>query len=917
MKLLGQGIMTLVVLLAVTALLPGPVGAQGVDADLELVGVEIENATFDAREPANVTVTITNHGPGSASGVLHYRYDTTDRTLTGDARSDQPFNTTDPIDPGETVHIPFPWRPQEDQIGSGTIIVQLTSPSDDTPENNRNQTSVFVKHYAVSASVTDPSDRVTLPGRVTGVSVDVENVGNAPLNLSTVVEGTQPPGWEASARDGSPHIGVGDSAQLALLVRPPDQGEDALPDGTRVSVPLRLAAQENPQANTTIQLPNVTVDRDPESGYEFGVELDPNQEEVAVFPGAPTTLEVHVRNTGSVFDVFNITTQAQGALAENLTIRSNRTVIVLGPEEQKTHTFEIEPRGSPEAGQSSTLTVLVESLSADVFAPNARNQSDVTVRMAAPDPAAQSLQLPDAVYQRQGTLPVRAVIENVGEGPAPPTNATLSAIRGGFVFASTSLEIPVIQPGEQQEMVFALAIEELSGRYDLSLEIDPDGTLQEASRANNLVRSEVFVRTAGLHVTPANPLEALPGQFVRYEQPPHVFQVRNLGNAQEVALVQVRSGNGWIDVEQRIDLPPGARRPVPVSFFVPDAPGTEVDQLTVSAQLINLTEVRAFNASETRIVDNQAPEPVVVEIPGNVTATIPFHVHTEWFDAVGVDHVELRVVSPSNGTETVQLEQVNRTIFEGAVTVFEIGEHELILVAEDEASQPNRFEADAPVRVTSTYNRTPEIHIPASVGQTPVRAGTPIPVNVTDPAGVTSVRYEGAGQEGPLNRPFQVPTDNWPEGPHELIIRASNRFDLSSTANVTVLVDNTPPTIRSVTLDPASPRAGQTTTVTVETDGDGATGTLIVDPGRDQEQTIEMSARSGGVLQATFVPEADQHELLIQIHDAAGNEATSDRTVHVGERGIPVPWLAPILASTLAAVLTHRARAGRTTDTGP
>lgn len=861
--------------------------AQDIETDLAVTNVAVENAVFETEDPANVTVTVLNNGSSEASGVAHFRYNTTNRSLTDDGRSDQPFNSTEPLEPGETVNITISWRPTVDQIGPGHVLGFVSSASDSSPDNDRANATVFVERYALEAQVLADPEPLTLPARTTGFRVVLENTGNAPFHLGSNAGEALPPGWSADAPVDERRLATGEKRMVYALVTPPDEEEDDLPDGTSVRAEVEWFAEENPIANTTLELPNATVQRDPPNPYRYGVKAEIADGVLPTNRHAVTETMVNVTNAGNVTDVFSLDITTEGPLTSNLTVRLERSVVVLPPNASVQIPLETSLDGSPPASRRANVTVEASSVNSR-FEPDASDATSAEARVASPDATVEAPTWPRAVYQRDGTAAVEVTVRNAGQGPFPATNLTVQAIRGGFPFAETEAEVPRLAAGDASDVSVDIPVANLSGAYDLRVQVDPQDLVEEPAEEDNTAAREVFVRSASLSLEPADGIEAVPGQFVRYERPPHAFYVHNRGNAPENVTIQIESERGWISETRSLTLDEGAREPVTFSFVVPETPGTETDELHVHARLDARQAETVEATTTTRIDDSEPPRLLDADVPSEVTATQTFPVRSNWTDAVGVANVSLVLVSPSNSTNTVDLSETAPGVWEGNATVFELGAYAARFRATDASSQANVFEQETPLSLAATYQRSPVVAFTDPPDQRATRAGDPIPFDVRDPAGIATVTYEAAGNSGELSAPFQVPTDGWRNGEVTVTVTVENRYGLVNTSTANYTVDNTPPSIERLDVRPEVPAPGDAVTFTVETDASAAGGHVEL-RADGSEVLVEgnLSGESEGRFTARLTAGEGVTDALVVVEDSLGNQATQEIALPVGNAAIP------------------------------
>lgn len=887
--------------------------AQTPRSDLAVVDLVVLNPIYDGAEPAEVIATVRNQGPddtGQPAGSVHFEYG--DRPLTGDSRSDQPFNVTEPLPAGAETTVRVSWSPAEDQIGPGQVSARVDSQWEPSGHagNNEMTIHVFVEHHNLTTGLVDDEPKPAYPSRTTFHRVLVNNTGNTPANYTFDVvrdgrdEGSGPDpwqlpdGWASSTDPVNATLQPGEERVVLAMVTPADDAFES-----QTFEPLVNATPEAPLGRSfQVDLPEVRV----EGAFpdDFSLDAILGVERASSFVDRDPGLHAvtwTVENNGTHPDVFGFEVNITGPMADHVGAPAPR-LAGLNPSETDTLHLDLEVIDPLQVGQWAKLVIEARSINAGEGVPLATS----THRLIASGPNLQvaDVQAPDPVYAAANTTLVSVTLANEGNLPSPATNVTVQAKRSGFTAAEATAGVPGIPAGGQAEVRVPFPVADLAGHYAIEALANHPGAFNETNATDNTGTGPLLVRTDGLSVTPAEDLSLEPGGYARFVRPPHLFAVENDGNAPEQVMVTVSTAQGWIREHHNLSLEPGERASVPVEFRVPSLPGVPREKVTVTAHLANRTDVRASDASHVVILDEEPPTLLNASIPRTAEALAPTPVSALFEDAVGVQEAWLVIHAPSGGEQRVTLTETAPGRFNTTLELDQVGDHTVDLHATDRTDANNTYASPEPYNLTSSYDRRPQLGL-AEPTSGALRSGDPVRLVVEDEAGIASLNVTVDGQEIELNADKTIDTSQWREGTYTVHIEAVNRFDLSNATDIELTVDNTPPTVADLQADPPSPRPDQAVGFTALVDGDPARVELRIRGTGGESRTLTMDpAGEEGSYQASTELPAGRYTVTAAAIDAAGNEGLIDQpaTVEVSADS-PAP---PILLSLILIVLAVR-----------
>lgn len=885
--------------------MPSEGAAQTPRADLTVLRIATTTPVFGADEPVRVTATVKNLGPdatGVPGGEVRFRYNSPDRQLTGDVRSNQPFNLTQPLPVGGTVEVSVDWAPAEAQVGEGSILAIVASPweSSSTSGNNERRLPVHVARYRTDLVLTDDEDSAALPGTSVPYRVNVTNDGNVEARYRLTLEGL-PSGWNGTVEPRNLTLAPGQGASVVALVAPPATAE--APTGGNATFNATVTAAHRPW--TVLDLPTTRVRDTLPGGFSRAATLTPFTPWTFLRqdPGNTSTLFL-LTNQGTEREAYRFAASIEGAIAEAVTAHPARTV-ALAPGEAATIHVPVEVLEKLSVGDAGTLAVSANPVNADPTDPPTTATHRLVV--SGPNLNVTRVVVPEPVYRDAGAVPVAVTVRNEGAMASPASNITVQAIRAGLAVSSADATLTELAAGDETTVTASLRTADLSGTYTIAAIANRAGSFAETTDEDNREDASILVRTVGLRVEPAAPLTLQPGEFARYVRPPHLFQVVNDGNARELVAIEVSSKRGWVSTRETLAIDPGVRTGVPIEFRIPRLPGALSDELQVHARLVNVSGVEATNSSRTLILDTQAPDVVAFDLPDQAEAIIPFVVTAELSDSVGVREAWLTVAPPRGGQERVEMTRTNGDEFRAELSLVELGEHEVRLHAVDRTPENNTYTSLDPRVVMVSYDRRPVIELvrPAS-GL--VRSGVLIELSIEDPAGFAAISASSAGRDLRMGGNQTIDTAGWSEGTFPLEVTATNRYDRTATRTFEITVDNTPPVVAGVRIDPSKPAPSESFTVFADVEGDAVEAVVRISGEGEEPMSVPMREEEGAWRARLDLP-AGSFALTVEARDAAGNTGSADRVREL-TLGSDSPGPGPLIVLLVVglAVLARRCR---------
>lgn len=815
---------------------------------------------------------------------------------------------------GEAANATIDLVPPEDAPkGLYPFTLLVRSNGDPTIQKRIPFTADLLQKWGLASSLL-PSSTQVAPGEKATYALTLTNLGNG-MDNATLTLGGQPGGWDVGLSETRVRLAPFGSARVLLNVTaPPGTAAgtearikiDATSEGS--NNPLGFPKEKAPEANallTVLSRPNVDVTLEGAS-KKF------------VDAGASTDWTLVVRNTGNLASTFNVELKNPDT---SWVATATPQTLTLNPLQQGSVSVSLRAPGDSLVGETLRVTAVVASASV----PDRYDEETLVGAVSGSDLSVKSMVANTTTPYTGDPLALDIVVANEGN-KAPPRNATLRVllIQGGVERVIDEIDYPASElPGGRRFSARALwDTTGVEGPGVLVARIDPADAIREIddSAASNEASLAIVLRTFDVSLTAPEGLSGRPGEKVTYGERPHVFLLRHRGNQPtEPVRVHVESEHGWIDPEKAqisLELPRGAEVPVPVELIVPQVPGAATDALRVTV-VPTLRPNSVVSASvTTRVLDEEKPRVLDVDVTP-AKARIGENVTIEALvrDATGVREVKARLVSPANDTSTLPMAHVggDRWALRQSFTV--AGDWRVFVEASDNAEPANvNVTLDDLVPFTIDPGSAPAIRLAEGQGTT-IRSGTPVKLNVTDPLGVARAAYVIRGITYDMPRPFQIDTSAFPAGNVEVLVEAENVYGVKAQQRFNLTVDNTPPEVRKVTLDPEAPRANQDAILRIETDPNVESVEVLLRKDGRVLETRAATKKGPGLFELLLNPGEGDYVLDVTAKDAAGNVKLEEGAVQFSAKPkspfeVPAPGIALLaLALAGAALLAARRRA--------
>lgn len=910
-------------LLGLLAPLAAPPGAAQFtpQADLEVRSLDVPQPRVN--QSINLTAVLKNHGPADALSLsVVFGYNNATQPLAGDSTVNypqqqdaftEPTNATGGPDAGClgpltglrsgcSVKVRYAWTPPEEKRGPANVTATAqvgATLNDPLPANDVVFVPVFIIHHrwALTLEAADDHGKQTRPGEAAFYRLTVVNRGNTVDEVLLRAASEQWAGAAASTPRAT--LAPGDGHRfLALLV--PVAGDAAV---ARANVTANATAAPD-LGSARRQLPDTS--RVDALGVNFAYRPEPPGE-LFVASGGTSNLSLPVRNTGGSEDALAWSVASAVPAAWNVTF-PEPWVGLDGPAGALTQVpLRVATNASLLPGAS--LTVVLNATSRN--GAQAANAT-LTLRTAAADLELRTFLLDrDAVYAGDRVL-LTAEVRNLGLAPMPKTtrlaveatNATGRASVGEALFGG-------LAPGEARILALSWATGGLSGAYDLTARVDPDGELPETHDDNNNLTRPVVVRLHGLTLEAPAAREVRPSEPVAFEGDGG-FRVRNLGNAPEEVVVVLGTDHGWGNATERVHLAPGEAAAVRFAVQVPALPGTLREAVHALATLANRSATQAGAVVNLTVADREGPLLVRLDAPAFVELGTAAEVQATLRDAVGVREATLHLRQPDATLRAQALEQRGPEVWGATLVLTQPGAVSYWVTAVDATPANNTLDTSTkPQALLVGVRSAPLVELLEPRNNSVIRSGRPILLRITDIHGVGEVTVLEGGRVFSVESPYTIRTAGLAEGAHAFDIVARNRYGNPTTERFVFTVDDTPPRVQDGAVEPARPAPGQEFRVAARASQDATLA--VVQVLRDGIQLREVPGRVGlGEVGANLtIAEAGRYVLAVRVEDAAGNVATLDLPVEVGG-GVPGPGLgAALLALLGAAAVAARRRRGR------
>jgi uncharacterized membrane protein len=247
----------------------------------------------------------------------------------------------------------------------------------------------------------------------------------------------------------------------------------------------------------------------------------------------------------------------------------------------------------------------------------------------------------------------------------------------------------------------------------------------------------------------------------------------------------------------------------------------------------------------------------------------------------------------------------------------------IVLSAEDEAGNPA-----SKTHIVTVDNTKPTATIDAPAEESYVRGSVVIRVTGEDKNfHRMNLKIDDVSVENWTTGGSQVHAWNtvpYVDGSHDITLTVYDKAGNSEEVSITVLVDNTKPTIETPTWKPEEPSVGTLVNITVKVSdpqpGSGVRDVTLwyMNATMDVWQAIPMSLNVTSLNWTATIPAQSMEttiEFYIEAFDIAGNRAISEKVYEyevAAPAGIPLAWIVAIilliLAATIAAIYFWRKR---------
>lgn len=868
---------------------------------MPLVDVRIANVS------ELVTFNVTLNNTGNAEDTYTFTIENDTAQINASWGSDIPAEVKVPRFSAKVVQLSL--RPPANAT-KGLHAFNISIASKNDPDGKTHQTLRFAadlqQTYNIAGSMDTGLIRV-LPDQKAPYVLRLTNNGNGLDNVTLTLENV-PFQWSAvlSTRvaqvpafttipvylNVTPPPGAMENYQATFFVNATSQGPFTSPPDLRPRVPLRgdLVVLRGPNIRVTTNMKSSFVD-----------------------PGARTDFILTVSNTGNLRDKFNV---AVNRSADQLawTATGTPTDMTLDPLQSATETVTLTAPGSGSVGETTQVFVSVTAS----FDSSIRNETALAGRVSGPDLFIDSILTNTTNPYSGDPLELNVVLGNAGN-KAPNQNVTLKVY-----FVQNGVPRPVgervyapsdLPGGRRLSETIAWDTTSVEGSGVLLARIDEDQKVPEIDESNNEASRALTLRTFDIQVIPAKGLSGLPGEKVSYSDQPHVFLVTYNGNqATEPVEITITSENGWGGSRQSLALPKGTTLPILVDVQIPDVPGVPSDTLRLSIVPTLRQQAIVTSSTVTTVRDADPPKILAVTaVPPTVDLGTPTTLLANVTDATGLASVRAFVVRPDNVTDTYLLEHTTGNSWTHTQPFLIAGVYRMYIEAVDAGAGNKNTSRDTLVSFAVTPGSAPVITL-AGNQPTTIHTGSFVRFNITDPLGIKDASYSIKGISYDMGRfPYQIDTSSFQQGQVDVTVTAHNVYDVATSQKFTFTVDNTPPSIRKVTLDPANPKANQDVTLQIETDAKVESVQVVIKKDGQIVDTRLAVKKGVGVFELLLNPGEGSYTIDVTAKDVAGNTKLTEGAVKFSAKpaspfSTPGPSVGLIALGAVAVALALRRR---------
>ncbi|HUR68208.1 MAG TPA: CARDB domain-containing protein [Candidatus Thermoplasmatota archaeon] len=777
-------------------------------------------------------------------------------------------------------------------------------------------TLTFTAHVAQRwevAPVLDAAARL-VPGEPQVYNIGIENLGNGYDNLSLDLVPTVG-GWDARLSERTAHLTPFNTTMFTLTVTSPP---NVAPD-TQASFYVNATSSgplDRPIDERRVSIESkMTVIRGP------NMRLDAPLNTSFVDAGTNVTFDVRVMNVGNVADNFTIPlpTRPSDWGIEVTPSVNGLGYLELQPTQEGVVQVTLRAPGSAIVGEKATAVVKVVSKSD----PTREKSLTLEGRVSGPDLFVDNILVNSTSPYTGDPLEVSVVVGNNGNKAAEKnTTLRLYFVQNGVERVIGEKTYPALAiPGQRRLVeIFTWDTVGVEGPGVILARVDVDDNVPEIddSAASNERTKPLTLRTFDIKLTPALGLSARPGQSITYGEAPNAFIIEYQGNQpNEPVLIRFESEHGWLSSQSElaVALPRGTPLPILATIDVPTIPGAGRDTLTITVQPQLRPEQTLRATTITNVLDEENPHiERIVATPATAKLGEPVSLDVYLQDATGISSVTAYVVFPTNESQAVVLSKVGEGRWNATRTFTVAGTYRVTAEAADAADPPNVNKTRVTVG-TFVLNpgSAPTVKLATDQGTT-IRAGTPVRLDIRDPLGVGKVTYSIKGVSYDLRGPnFQIDTSTFAAGPVDVTVTAENIYGVATSAKFALTVDNSPPGISKVTMDPQRPRANEDVTLTIATEANVAGVDVLVKRDGQVVQTLNATRKGASTFVVKFNPPEGDYRIDVTARDSAGNVKIAESAVVFSAKPgspLPAPSLVLVLAAIGAAMLVLRRRRG-------
>lgn len=775
----------------------------------------------------------------------------------------------------------------------------------------------LLQQFGITGYLATPLLRVA-PAEPAPFVMYLVNNGNGPDNVTLGMENV-PFGWNAVLSNRTVQVPPFATVPVYLNVTAP---ENTPPEN--VAAVFVNATSQGPSDKAPEQRPRYSYKANLTVLKGSSIRLVAPLTSTFIDPGAVHEFDVIVRNTGNERDNFTITVDRdQSQLAWGATATPG--FLVLDPLQQAVVRIAVRAPSTAAVGETSKVFLTVaSSASRSTF-----KQLTLDARVSGPDLFVAAVVTNSSQPYSGDPLELNVVLGNAGN-KAPTKNATLKLY---FVPTNGAPRPIADRTYSPAELAGGRRIAEqvrwdtagIDGAGTIIARIDENNEIAEIdeSPGSNEASRPITLRLFDIDLRAATGLSGRPGEKVVYSgecggtasASAHVFCVEYRGNQpSEPVDIYIESENGWGESRLALALPRGSVIPILADVTIPEQPGVARDTLRVTIVPSLRPTARITATTTTTVLDVDRPQILgVIADPAAAKLGQPIALRAQVRDATGLSTVRAFVLTPSNETQTFLLTKGDGDVYSFSQTWAAAGAYRFYIEATDGSESRNvNTSRDSFASFVVQPGSAPTITL-AEGQSTTIRSGTLVRLNISDPLGVARAGYSIKGISYDLPRPFNIDTSAFQAGTVDVTVTAENIYGVGTSAKFTLVVDNSPPGIRGVTLDPAKPTANEEVIIRIETDTKVSAVDVLVKRDGQVMETLRAVREGAGLFEVTFTPPQGDYEIDVTAKDVAGNTKLQESAAVFSAKpaspfDVPAPGFALVALAAVALALVMRRR---------